>query len=158
MLLACYVWKVESLFLLKNIFVSVFFNYLFQVEKVKSFTTLFDLRDDDWSPDVQNVIKDYFLNKSAEVLSIYFDGITLKAELGFPTVPVKDMTYFLKDATDNVSPENFNEVITFGTTNDSIEGTMLSVVEHVYAPIFFIETSWPESILYSQSHINFRND
>jgi dynein heavy chain len=118
------------------------------VEKVKSFTTVFDLRDDDWTSDVQNVIKDYFLNRSAEVLSIYFDDITLKAALGFPTVPVKDMTYFLKDCTDTVSPENFNEIITFGTTNDSIEGTMLSVVEHVYAPVFFNETSWPESILY----------
>lgn len=128
------------------------------MEKVKSFTTLFDLRDDDWTPDVQNVIRDYFLNKSAEVLSIYFDGITLKAALGFPTIPVQDMTFFLKDATDTVSPENFNEVITFGTTNDSIEGTMLSVVERVYAAILFNETSWPESILHSQSHINFRND
>jgi len=135
-----------------------FLNYLFQVEKVKSFTTLFDLHDDDWTPDVQNVIKDYFLNKSAEVLSIYFDGITLKAALGFPSVPVQDMTYFLKDAIDTVSPESFNEVITFGTTNDSIEGTMLSVVEHVYAPILSNEKSWPESILYSQSRINFRSD
>jgi len=98
------------------------------------------------------------LNKSAEVLSIYFDGITLKAVLGFPTVPVQDITYFLKDATDAVNPENFNEVVTFGTTNDSIEGTMLSVVEHVYAPILFNEKSWPESILYSQSHVNFRSD
>lgn len=68
------------------------------------------------------------------------------------------MTYFLKDAIDTVSPESFNEVITFGTTNDSIEGTMLSAVEHVYAPILSNEKSWPESILYSQSRINFRSD
>jgi dynein heavy chain len=128
------------------------------VEKVKSFTTLFDLHDGDWTSDIQNIIKDYFLNMSAEVLSIYFDNITLKASLGFPTVPVNDMTYFLKDPTDTVSPENFTEVITFGTTNDCIEGAMLSVVEHVYAPIFFSETSWPGNILCSQTCINFINN
>jgi hypothetical protein len=35
---------------------------------------------------------------------------------------------------------------------------MLSVVEHVYAPVFFKEASWPESILYWQTCVNFRND
>jgi dynein heavy chain len=118
------------------------------MEKVKGFTTLFDLRDDDWNLDVEIVIKDFFLNKSAGVLSIYFADVTLTASLGFPTVPVKDMTYFLKDPADVITPENFYEVITFGTTNDNIEGTMLNVLECVYAPIFFSEISWPNSILY----------
>jgi dynein heavy chain len=125
-----------------------YFSSVLQVKKVKGFTTLFDLHDDDWNLDVEIVVKAFFLNKSAEVLSIYFADVTLTASLGFPTVPVKDMTYFLKDSADVITPENFYEVITFGTTNDNIEGTMLSVLEHVYAPVFFNETSWPDSILY----------
>jgi dynein heavy chain len=117
------------------------------VGKVKDFTTLFDLRDDDWNVDVETVIRDFFTNKSAEVLSIYFAGITLAAYLGFPALPVKDMTYFLKDPACAITPENFHEVITFGTVNDNIEGTMLNVLQNVYATIFFSETSWPDSIL-----------
>lgn len=128
----------------------LFFSFLVQVEKVKGFTTLYDLREDDWNEDVKKVIIEYFLNKSAAVLSIYFDDSTLAAALGFPAVPVKDMTYFLKDdSTDIITPENFCEVVTFGTTNDSIEGTMLSVLQNVYAPHFFNETSWPASILFN---------
>jgi dynein heavy chain len=118
------------------------------VEKVKGFTTLFDLREDDWKLEVENVVKDYFLNKSAKVLSIYFEDVTLAASLDFPTVPVKDMTYFLKDSTEIITPENFCEAITFGTTGDNIEGTILTVLEYVYAPTFFSETSWPDNILY----------
>jgi dynein heavy chain len=128
------------------------------VEKVKGFTTLFDLRDDDWNLDVEIIIRDFFLDKSAEVLGIYFADVTLTAFLGFPTVPIKDMTYFFKDSPDIITPENFHEVVTFGTTSDNIEGTMLNVLEHVYAPIFFNETSWPDSILCLQIHINFKDD
>jgi hypothetical protein len=67
------------------------------------------------------------------------------------------MTYFLKDSSDIITSENFYEVITFGTINDNIEGTMLNVLEHVYAPIFFSETSWPDSILCLRIHINFKD-
>ncbi|XP_069686166.1 uncharacterized protein [Periplaneta americana] len=116
------------------------------VDKVKRFTTLFDLREDDWTLEVEDVIKEYFMTKNAEVLSIYFDNLTLMASLGFPAVPIKDMTYFLKEPTDVITPDNFYEVITFGTTNDNVESTMLNILQHVYAPVFFNETTWPDNV------------
>ena len=117
------------------------------MQRVKDFTTLFDLRDEDWTPETEESIKSYFLTKTAIVLSIFYDNIVLTATFGFPTKPVKDLTYFLKDSTEVTTAENFSDTMMFGTTNESIEGSILSVLENIYAPIFFSEKTWPDSIL-----------
>ncbi|KAJ9574122.1 hypothetical protein L9F63_008536 [Diploptera punctata] len=117
------------------------------VQRVKDFTMLFDLRDEDWTPETVETIKLYFSTKTDTVLSVFFDNVTLKATFGFPSQPVKDLTYFLKDSTDRITAENFSDTMMFGTTNESIEGSILSVLENIYAPIFFDETTWPDSIL-----------
>lgn len=118
------------------------------MREVKHYATLTDVQNDVWNVNVENVIKDYFLSKSAWVLSIYPDDITLAAELGPPTVPVKYLIYFMKDPTDVITPENFCEFVTFGTATDSIEGAMLDVLQYVYSPRYFMNTSWPNGILY----------
>lgn len=128
------------------------------MREVKHYATLIDVHEDDWNADVENVIKDYFLSKSAWILSIYFDDVTLAASLGSPTVPVKYLMYFVKDPTDFITPENFYEVVTFGTAPDSIAGAMLDVLQHVFAPRYFMNTSWPSGILYLCVQISFGSD
>ncbi|PSN33633.1 hypothetical protein C0J52_14259 [Blattella germanica] len=118
------------------------------VRRVKDFTTLFDLREEDWTADVEAVIKSYFTDKKEErILCVYFENLTLSAAFEFPSTAVTDLTYFIKDTPDHITAETFGDMVSFGTTNDSVEGTILTVLEYVYAPLFFAETSWPDSIL-----------
>lgn len=35
----------------------------------------------------------------------------------------------------------------FGTVDTTVEGSLLAVLENVYAPVFFNATTWPDSIL-----------
>ena len=118
------------------------------MERVKACTTLFDLRDEDWNPETENVVKSYFITKTVNLLSIFFENITLKAIFGFPAFPVKDLTYFLKNSTEHITAENFSDSILFGTMNESVDGSILSVLENIYASSFFSETTGTDSILY----------
>nr|CAD7392463.1 unnamed protein product [Timema cristinae] len=120
-----------------------------EVTKVKKFTTLFDLQEIDWNEDVYKVIRDFFINPTECILTIFFDEDKLSAKLGFPSKPAHDMTYFMKEPTDSITPTNFYKVINFGTIGPHVEGSILNVMENVYAPMFFNTTSWPDSILCS---------
>lgn len=53
----------------------------------------------------------------------------------------------LQEADDIINVENFHETVMFGTVDTTVEGSLLSVLENVYAPIFFNATTWPDSIL-----------
>nr|CAD7395750.1 unnamed protein product [Timema poppensis] len=119
------------------------------VTKVKKFTTLFDLQEIDWNEDVYKVIRDFFINPTECILTIFFDEDKLSAKLGFPSKPAHDMSYFMKEPTDSITPTNFYKVINFGTIGPHVEGSILNVMENVYAPMFFNSTSWPDSILCS---------
>lgn len=92
------------------------------MSKVKSFTVLFDLRNEDWTHDVENVIREYFMDPEEELLVIYFNELSLCATFDYPEVPVHDMMYFLKEKNKVITPENFHEEVTFGNFNNSVEG------------------------------------
>ncbi|KAE8744396.1 hypothetical protein FOCC_FOCC009000 [Frankliniella occidentalis] len=116
------------------------------VGKIKRCTTLFDLAEEDWNDEVYSVIKDYFELPGTEVLSIYFNDLKLEATLHIPTSPIRDLTYFIKDSNDIVTVENFHDFVMFGTMDTTVEGSLLAVLENVYAPVFFNTTTWPDSV------------
>ncbi|PSN34716.1 hypothetical protein C0J52_20231 [Blattella germanica] len=63
------------------------------VRRVKDFTTLFDLHEEDWTADVEAVIKSYFTDKKEERnLCVYFENLTLSAAFEFPSTAVTDLT------------------------------------------------------------------
>lgn len=73
-----------------------------QISKIKRYTTLYDLNDEDWTDEVYSIIKDFFELPDTEVLSIYFNDVKLEATLSIPTSPLRDLTYFIKACNDIV--------------------------------------------------------
>lgn len=124
-----------------------------QLEKLigffKKMTTLYDLKESDWTEDNCLVIRNFIIEPSEMVLTVYFDDDNLQCLLDFPDTPFIDLTYFIREANDIFKIETFHDKITFGTVNSSVEGSLLSVLENVYAPFFFNNTTWPDSILFS---------
>lgn len=59
----------------------------------------------------------------------------------FPLAPVDDLTYFLRQPGERFRADTFNDRITFGTVHADIDGTMLTVLERAFAPIFFGHTA-----------------
>jgi hypothetical protein len=109
-------------------------------------TTLNGLRDSDWTKTCDIFISEFFQDPSISVLSIYrTNGLII--EFSFPTLSVHEMSYFVREPNEVFLPENFRERILFGTTNDKVESHILSVMQNVFAPIFFTIETWPDSIL-----------
>lgn len=116
---------------------------------VKNITTLYDLREEDWSEANYEVIREFFLSPKYPLLIIFFDGDVLCCHLDIPEIAFVDMTYFLRETPDYIfEVETFHDNITFGTLQEDIEGSLLKTMIHVYSPFFMQIEAWPDSILY----------
>lgn len=120
-----------------------------ELEKLVSFimkmTTLYDLRDEDWTEEATKGIEDWLMEPRALILCIYFRGDKLKAASDIPMHPVYDLTYFVRPPDYIFRADTFHEEIVFGTFVDSIESNMIQMLELVYAPYFFAVNAWPDS-------------
>ncbi|RLU26151.1 hypothetical protein DMN91_002317, partial [Ooceraea biroi] len=120
----------------------------FQIQCVKDMTTLSGLTDSDWTRRCDIFISEFFHDPSIPVLSIYRVNGSLTIEFSFPTVPVHELTYFVRQPNEILYPEDFRERILFGSMNDKVESHILGVMQNVLAPIFFTIETWPDRALY----------
>lgn len=114
----------------------------------KEMTTLYDLRDEDWTEENERTIREFFIDITMPMLLIYFINDDLQVTDNFPDEPVIDLAYFIREPKEIFDVESFHDSVTFGSAHDNVEGTILNVMENVYAPIFVNITTWPDSILY----------
>lgn len=125
------------------------------VMAVQRMTTLFALNEADWNDSNVAVIKEWLLNVEHLLLTIFYDGDTLTACLSFPLAPAYDLSYFLRDPNHVFTVERFHDDINFGTLHEDIEGSMLTILETVYAPHFFRSNNLGENVkgrFYSALH------
>ena len=107
-----------------------------------------DLKADMWNGSHNDII-DNFLTNGHRLLVAYLDTINgLMLDYQVPHVPVQEITYFIKkDASGEVTPENFLVAVQYGTVMGGHIESLLRLMTGIYAPIFFENTSWPDSIL-----------
>ncbi|XP_028047950.1 dynein heavy chain 2, axonemal-like [Monomorium pharaonis] len=117
------------------------------IQCVKDMTTLSSLTNDDWTWKCDMDIREFFHEPSIPVLCIYHVNGSLTTEFSFPTVPVRELTYFVRQPNEILRSENFRERILFGSMNDMVESHILGVIQNVFAPIFLTIETWPDSIL-----------
>ena len=66
----------------------------------------------------------------------------------FPSSPVEEIAYFIRRENEVVSAENFSHVVQFGSLSPESVTTILRMLHGMYAPIFFGNQTWPDSILF----------
>lgn len=106
-----------------------------------------DFEEDNWNDQCISDIREFFYNPGITTLTIFFKDDLLKTCLGFPNIPVYELTYFLREPDEIFTIENFHSNILFGTINNQVEGNILALMENIFAPIFFKIDFWPDSIL-----------
>ncbi|KOB76208.1 putative 1-beta dynein, partial [Operophtera brumata] len=109
-------------------------------------TTLYDLRDEDWTDEAKQGIVDWICEPKDLILCIFFKGEKLKAISDIPLAPVFDLTYFSRAPDFVFKADTFHDDIVFGTFVDSVESNMIQMLEFVYAPYFFAINTWPDSV------------
>lgn len=114
---------------------------------VQKMTILSGIQDAEWSEECKEVITTWFLNTEHLMLSIYYDSNDkLAASLSYPTEPIFELMFFLREPNHIFSLDNFHDDVTFGRIDDDIDGSLLLLMERIYAPIFFRKTDWSDTI------------
>lgn len=110
-------------------------------------TTLFALDTNDWqNSNANELIKKWLLDTNELLLTIFYDDDTLCACLEFPLAPVYDITYFLRKPNQIFTVDEFHDEIIFGTIHEDVDGSLLTILNNVYSPIFFGSINLAETV------------
>lgn len=81
-------------------------------------------------------------------MTIFFENDQLVTLIGIPTLQVDDLMYFIKERENiTLTEENFFDNVMFGNISNIVEGSLLNILETIFAPTFANVKSWPDSIL-----------
>lgn len=116
------------------------------VSFIKDITTLRDLEDSDWNDKCEAVIKNWFIDTTQPLLTVFFLE-ELESALDVPNRPVVDLTYFVREPNQRFEVDTFHDNIIFGTIDDNIEGLLLCIIRDIYGPMLLSSDNWPDSIL-----------
>lgn len=104
------------------------------------------INESDWNDQCEDVTRTWFLDSNQPILIVYYSSKQLlTASLTYPSEPVLEIVYFLREPNHIFTLDNFHDDVTFGQINDDVDGTLLMLMEKLYTPIFFHKTDWSDS-------------
>ena len=117
---------------------------------VKACTVLGGLTDDKWSEKHDRVIQMFLANPETSLLLLYIDPPTQELCIisGIPPLQLDQTSYFVRTKSVPVTGSNFHSVLGMGTVHGNYVDALLRVMQGLYAPNFFENKTWPDSILY----------
>lgn len=78
---------------------------------------------------------------------VYFDAGLLSASAAVPTIPVSQLTYFLREEPGHVfTIDGFHDEITFGTLSENIDESILTLFNCIYIPRILKDNRWDDKI------------
>lgn len=104
------------------------------------------IKESDWTEICDDMIRSWFLDTNQPILIVYFSPKQqLTVSFTYPTEPVLEIVYFLREPNHIFSLDNFHDDVTFGQIDDDVDGTFLLLMEKLYTPIFFHKIDWSDS-------------
>ena len=121
---------------------------------LKKCTVLSGLKEDKWTEDHRREILLFLQDPTIPMLLLYVDQTTdeLCIVNGVPPIQTVQASYFVRVKEVAVTASNFHSALQMGTVQGSHVGTLLRVMNGLYAPNFFENKTWPDSIHISRSH------
>lgn len=115
--------------------------------------TVAGLKLEMFTGDHDQKINNFLEDESQRLLVVYHDTYSgLHVDSTIPAAYVDQLMYFIKaENVTEINVENFNEVLQYGTVKGRHIESLLRTMMGIYAPIFFENTSWPDSIL--ETHV-----
>ena len=131
--------------ILANLLVKQFTSQQKQI--IKERVTLARLDPASWS-EVHDEVIQSFVSDSQRMLIVYVDELNgLTCEHIVPYVQVSEIAYFIKKYESQlITVENFFKTVQFGTVSGGHIQSLLRLMSAIYAPIFFENKTWPDSI------------
>ena len=101
-----------------------------------------------WKPEHNSKLSKFVSDTMEQLVVVYVDdqsGLTVCSYL--PPHTVKQLAYFVREESAIVTANNFHEVVQFGSIHGGHVDGLLRTLHGLYAPTFFEDTTWPDSIL-----------
>jgi len=115
---------------------------------IKERVTLSSLKSDMWTAEHDATIIRFLKDSTLRLLVVYIDKLLgLQVALSVPPHPVEEMTYMIRFEDAVLNPDNIEQKVQFGTIRANHIESLLRTMTNVYAPLFFGNGSWPDSIL-----------
>lgn len=128
-----------------NTLINVLF---FKVPLIKERVTLSSLKSDMWTAEHDATILRFLKDSTLRLLVVYIDKLLgLQVALSVPPHPAEEMTYMIRFEDVVLNPDNIEQKLQFGTIRANHIESLLRIMTNVYAPLFFGNRSWPDSIL-----------
>ena len=119
-----------------------------KVPLIKERVTLSALRPDMWTAEHDDTILKFLKDCTHRLLVVYVDKLLgLQVALSVPPHPAEEMTYMIRFENAVITPDNIEQKLHFGTIKANHIESLLRIMTNVYAPLFFGNRSWPDSIL-----------
>ena len=120
-----------------------------QVVLVKRCTVLGGLTEEKWSEDHYAIIRQFLCDTSVPLLLLYIDQMTGELCLSnhVPPGEIEQGAFFVRTKNVKVSGNNFHRVLQMGMVHGNYIAALLRVMQGIYAPNFFENRVWPDSIL-----------
>lgn len=102
-----------------------------------------------WTPDHDLTVDTFIADTSEQILLLYIDeqsGLTICSTL--PPIKLEEVAYFARNDNSEITHGNFLHTVQFGTVHGAYVDGMLRAMHDLYAPTFFENETWPDSILY----------
>ena len=121
-----------------------------QVLLLKQCTVLGGLTEDKWTDTHYTNLRLFLEDSTLPILLLYLDSTTEELCIvdRIPPLQVPQASYFLRRENVAVTGSNFHRVLQMGTLQGSYVATLLRVMQGLYAPNFFENKLWPDSIHY----------
>ncbi|XP_066267393.1 dynein axonemal heavy chain 2-like isoform X1 [Branchiostoma lanceolatum] len=114
---------------------------------IKDRVILSALKPDMWTEEHDGTIERWFSESDSRLLVVYHDPHSgLNVAYSTPHHPPEELTYFIRPEGVEITAANFHKRVQYGTVKSQYIESLLRLMTGVYAPIFFENKSWPDSI------------
>ncbi|XP_053403796.1 dynein axonemal heavy chain 2-like isoform X5 [Mercenaria mercenaria] len=118
------------------------------IDMIKNRASVANLNQEEWTEAHEEIIKKFIEDPTFKLVIAYHDQYKgFVVDQIVPPHPPEQVSYFIKqENTEEITAENFLKVVQYGSVKGMHIESLLRVMMGIYAPIFFENTSWPDSI------------
>lgn len=115
------------------------------IERLKQALSLTNYAEKMWTEDHKDTAFYFLTNAEMTKLIAYVRNDVLVLQNGIPA-DASEICYFIKQTRDQITEQNFEDIVQYGTLTGDAMSSLLRLMENVYLPLFATNKNWPESL------------
>jgi dynein heavy chain len=98
-----------------------------------------------WKDGHADTVFEFLTNAEMTKLIAFVRSDVLVLQNGIPS-EASEIFYFIKQTKAQITEQNFEDILQYGTLTGDVMASLLRLMENVYLPLFATNKNWPESL------------